>query len=218
MIEHFTQFIPNELKDKSGSVFYSGRSAFVGKKTLYILGLNPGGSEILQKKETILWHTNKVLENQNPNFSEYKDGVWGTSEAGKNGLQPRVLHLLKNIGLDPYEVPASNVCFVRSPREANIADKINGYIDLCWEFHQNVIDTLKIKSILCFGKTAGKHVRKKIEANVFVDEFIEKNNRKWKSQVHKNNVGQFVITVTHPSIADWTNEKTDVSHLVKKYC
>lgn len=217
MIEHFSKFIPKELREKSGSVFYSGRNAFTGKKQLYILGLNPGGSDITQKSETIKWHTDNILRNINPFFSEYKDGVWNGKKAGKSGLQPRVLHLLNNLELNPYEVPASNVCFVRSPREINIASKINDYIDLCWTFHKNVIDHLEIKTILCFGKTAGKHIKNKIGANNLIDEFTEKNNRKWKTQVYKNNTEQFVIVATHPSIADWTNEKTDISKLVKKY-
>lgn|SRR5690606_7771999 len=217
MIEYFAKFVPDELMGKSGSVFYSGRKAFSGKKQLYILGLNPGGSEIRQRNETIKWHTENILNNENPDFSEYKDGIWRGRKGGTYSLQPRVLHLLKKLNLDPYEVPASNVCFVRSPRESNIADEIEDYMDSCWSFHQNVIDQLEIQTILCLGKTAGKYTRLKIGADDLIDEFVEKNNRKWKSQVYKNDKNKIVIVATHPSIADWTNEKTDISELVKKY-
>ncbi len=217
MIDFFAQFIPEELMEKSGSVFYSGRNAFSGNKPLYILGLNPGGSEIRQNRETIKWHTERVLNNENLNFSEYKDGIWRGKKGGTYGLQPRVLHLLKILNLDPYEVPASNVCFVRSPRESDIADNIKDYMDLCWSFHQNVIDKLGIKTIVCLGKTAGRHTRLKLGANDLIDELVESNNRKWKSQVYKNDKNKIVIVATHPSIADWTNEKTDISELVKKY-
>ena len=217
MIEHFAQLIPKELQNKSGSVFYSGKNAFSGTKKLYILGLNPGGSELIQKDETIKWHTSLVINNQNPNFSEYQDGIWGGREPGTFGLQPRILHLLKNVELSPYDVPSSNICFVRSPREAQISENIQLYMDMCWNFHQNVIDALGIKTILCFGKTAGQYVRQKMEAHIWVDEFTENNNRHWKTLVFKNATIQYVIVATHPSIADWTNEKTDISKLVKKY-
>ncbi len=217
MIEFFAKFISDELMEKSGSVFYSGRNVFSGKKQLYILGLNPGGSEIIQKDETIQWHTDNVLKSKNPYFSEYKDGIWRDKKGGTSKLQLRILHLLRALNLDVSEIPASNICFVRSPRESHIADKINDYMDLCWSLHQNVIDQLEIKTILCLGKTAGKYTRSKIDANVLIDEFVENNNRKWKTQVYKNDKNQIVIVATHPSIADWTNEKTDISKLVKKY-
>lgn len=217
MIDFFAKFIPNELMEKSGSVFYSGRNAFSGNKPLYILGLNPGGSEILQNTETVKWHTEKILKNENHNFSEYKDGIWRGKIGGTSKLQLRILHLLKTLNLDASEIPASNVCFVRSPREINIADRIKDYMDSCWSLHQNVIDYLEIKTILCLGKTAGNYVRLKLGANILIDEFVEDNNRKWKTQVYRNDKKQIVIVATHPSIADWTNKKTDISELVKKY-
>lgn len=217
MIEELAKLIPSSLEEESGSVFYSGKNAFTGQKDLYIVGLNPGGSDIRQKAETIAWHTNKVLSNDNRNFSEYKDGRWRDKEAGTSRLQRRILYLLDQVSLSPYAVPASNICFVRSPREENIADRLKEYAELCWPFHEGVINQLGVKVILCFGKTAGKLVRKKIGADKLVDEFVENNDRKWKSEAYQNESGQTVIIATHPSIADWTNEKTDISPLVKKY-
>ena len=61
MIEEFAAFIPESLKSKSGSVFYSGRNAFNSQSDVYILGLNPGGSADEQANETIAWHTEQVL-------------------------------------------------------------------------------------------------------------------------------------------------------------
>lgn len=217
MIEEFAKLIPSELMDLSGAVFYSGRNAFQGKKDLYIIGLNPGGSDVLQKDDTIFHHTRNILLNKNPDWSEYKDEIWGGNKPGSYGLQPRILHLLKSLNLSPHAVPASNVCFVRSQRERNISDKFYEYAELCWPFHEKVIDELEIKAILCFGKTAGNFIKKKLQADELIDEFVEKNNRKWKTQVYKNNKGQIVIVATHPSIADWTNAKTDPSELVRKH-
>ncbi|MEW4925368.1 hypothetical protein [Algibacter sp. 2305UL17-15] len=215
-MEEFAELIPKELQNLSGSVFYSGRKAFNGNKDLYIIGLNPGGSEILKKEDTILRHTEKTLNLNKDEWSEYKDEIW-RGEAGKYGLQPRILHLLDKINLSPYEVPASNVCFVRSTVEKKISDKLSYYNHLCWGFHQKVIERLGIKVILCFGNSSGKFVCKKLKANTLIDEFEERNNRKWKSKVYKNSNGHFVIVATHPSRADWTNPKSDPSDLVKKY-
>jgi hypothetical protein len=217
MLEEFAQLIPDSLKDLSGIVFYSGRNAFKGKKDLYIIGLNPGGSAELQRDETIARHTKTTLANINHDWSEYKDEIWRSNKPGAYGLQPRILHLLGVLKLSPYHVPASNICFVRSSREKMISDKLYAYSELCWAFHQKVIDELEVKIILCFGKSAGSIVRRKLQANDFIDEFVETNNRKWSTQVFKSAKGQIVIVATHPSIADWTEPNTDPSQLVKKY-
>ena len=217
MIDEFAELIPSELKKLSGAVFYSGKNAFQGKKALYILGLNPGGSEVLQRDETIEWHTNNVLTKKHPNWSEYKDEIWRGNTPGLSGLQPRILHLLNKLNLSPYDVPSSNICFVRSTREKDISDKLSYYAELCWSFHEKVIMDLEIEVILCFGKRSGNFVRRKIHADSQIDQAVEKNNRKWESLVFKNAKGQFVIVATHPSIADWTSQDTDPSELVKKY-
>jgi hypothetical protein len=216
-MEEFAKLIPKSLMDVSGSVFYSGRNAFKTPKDLYILGLNPGGSQIKQREETISWHTEKTLSNLNPEWSEYKDESWNRYPPGTYGLQPRILHLLCQLKISPYDVPASNICFVRSNREKTISINLSNYAELCWPFHQSVIDTLKVKVILCFGKYAGNFVRSKTQSDRFIDEFVEVNERKWRTQAFKNNKGLVVIVTTHPSIADWTNPVTDPSALVKKY-
>jgi uracil-DNA glycosylase len=119
--------------------------------------------------------------------------------------------------LNPQDTPSSNICFVRSKREKNLTKQIKGYIDLCWDFHENVIKKLNIKIILCFGKTSGNEVKKRLNANEKVDEFIENNKRKWKTQVYKNTIGQYIIIAPHPSVVNWKNKKTDPSQLVEKY-
>ena len=217
MIEKFAEIIPKDLREYSGSVFYSGRNAFRGTKKLYLLGINPGGNTEKQKSETIKWHTEKVLSEMSPNWSAYKDESWRGFAPGTHGLQPRILHLLVKLELSAYDTPASNVVFVRSSREQDIKDLYNDYAEKCWLFHKIIIKDLSIKTILCFGKTPGNFVKKKLNANVFIDEFIENNNRKWKTQVFKNENDLIVIIATHPSIADWTNIKTDPSLMIRKY-
>ena len=139
MIEKFAQIIPESLLNISGSVFYSGRKAFSGNKRLYLLGINPGGSVEDQEKETIKWHTDKVLLEYPANWSAYKDESWRGNIPGTHGLQPRILHLLKNLDLSPHETPASNVVFVRSSREKDIKDLYQEYAEKCWPVHEKII-------------------------------------------------------------------------------
>lgn len=216
MIEDFATMIPTCLKNLSGSVFYSGRNAFQGKKPLYVIGLNPGGSAIKQKDETIALDTNDILYSKADDWSAFEDASWNGHPPGTFRLQPRVRHLFTELKVKACNVPASNVCFVRSNREKAISSKFKEYAELCWPFHESVIDKLGVKVILCFGKKSGNFVRNKLEAHKLIDQFEEENKRKWKSLVFENTNGQRVIVSTHPSIADWTKPETDPSPLIKR--
>lgn len=216
MIQDFVPLIPDSLLTQSGSVFYSGRSAFGEPSKLYILGLNPGGSPEVQAAETVAWHTKKVLEIELADWSAYKDERWAGSEPGARGLQPRVLHLLHKLDIDPRRVPSSNVVFLRSARESGLNDQFLSLAEACWPFHQSVIKRLGIKVILCFGQRAGDWVCGKLGAYKKIDEFVEKNNRRWKSSAFINHEEIAVIVATHPSIADWKTPASDPTSLVQR--
>ena len=214
-LDELVKLIPQCLLQKSGAVFYSGRKAFSNPSPLYILGLNPGGSPTEQAGDTVEKHTCDVLKK--PEYwSEYQDEIWRGTSKGTSGMQPRVLHLLRQVNLDPRNVPASNVIFERSAREKDINNRFRELVELCWPFHQAVIERLGVRVVLCFGKSSGRWVRERLNANTFVDQFIENNKRRWASTSYKNSNGISVVVATHPSIADWTNSATDPSHLVKK--
>jgi uracil-DNA glycosylase len=130
-------------------------------------------------------------------------------------MQPRVLHMLHGLGLHPHDVPASNVVFVRSNREAALAHEKPELLQQCWPVHDAVIRKLGTTTIVCFGGTAGRWVRDLLAAHRKFGEFIELNARRWTSESHINNAGVCVVTVTHPSIADWRNPATDPTPLVR---
>ena len=215
MIDKFAGLIPHSLLAHSGSVFYSGRKAFSTPSRLYILGLNPGGSPNEQAAETVDWHTKKVL-NGAADWSAYQDEEWQGKPPGTFGMQPRVLHLLDQLKLEPRNVPASNVVFVRSAREKDIKNRFRPLAELCWPFHQAVIEELRVRVVLCFGQQSGSCVREQLNANNLVDQFVEKNNRRWASTSYKNSNGIAVVVATHPSIADWKTPATDPTLLVQR--
>ena len=212
MIEDFVKHIPSDLQRKSGIVFYSGRTAFSGRRELYILGLNPGGDPTKQANKTVAWHTSKVLREKPDKWSEYSDESWGGKPPGKHGMQPRILHLLKNLDLEPGEVPSSNIVFERSRRASDIAWR--QLAEVCWPFHRAVIRQLRPRVILCFGKTAANLVMEKTYAVDQVDCFVENNNHHLESTCFTNHEGLKIIRVTHPSWVDWTTPEADPSDLV----
>jgi uracil-DNA glycosylase len=89
--------------------------------------------------------------------------------------------------------------------------------NLCWPFHEAVLNHIEPKVILCFGRTVGNFVKTKLSANTLVGEFVERNKRKWTSRAFNNDNGVTVVIATHPSIADWTNPDTDPTCLIKAF-
>ena len=214
MIEDFVKYIPPKLQHKSGIVFYSGRAAFSGRRELYTLGLNPGGDPTEQANETVAGHTSNVVRDKPYKWSEYSDESWKGKPPGKHGMQPRLLHLLKNLNLEPGEVPSSNIIFERTRGERNISKNWRQLAEACWPFHCAVIKQLRPRVILCLGAKAGDFVRKKTCAVDQIDCFVENNNRRWKSTCFTNHEGLKVIEVKHPSRTNWKNPQADPSELV----
>ncbi|MBI1390285.1 MAG: hypothetical protein GC154_17735 [bacterium] len=212
MIEEFVQLIPKSLLSKSGKVFYSGRAAFSSSSLIYILGLNPGGSPVKQKSETVELD---VLNDLPEEWSAYCDESWLNNPPGTHGLQPRVLHLLKKTKLDPRRIPSSNLIFERSSSSKDLKGRFNQLAEECWPFHQRVIDSLEIRIILCLGINTGNWVARKIGANLEIDHFTEKNKRCWRSTALKNSTGLCVVKLTHPSRANWKALATDPTQLVE---
>jgi len=211
----FASLVPADLLQLSGAVFYSGRDAFTGTSPIYLLGLNPGGDPATHQEHTVEAHL--LASASHPaNHSSYRDESWEIGRpAGTWSMQPQVLHLCARLGLDPGEVPASNLVFVRSSRESTMpAGLMDKYADLCWPLHAAVIETLQVRVVVCFGQKAGRKVRARLGAHTEIGRFRETNNRGWTSYAHEASRGIRVVTVTHPSRADWCNPAADVSDLV----
>lgn len=215
-IEAFAERIPPLLLSRSGKVFYSGRNAFSARSALYVLGVNPGGAPTIHVTETVGSHTKDVLDTFADDWSAYRDESWEGAAPGIYGMAPRVLHLFAELGFSPGSVPCSNLIFVRSSREGDLKNELPTLADLCWPFHAYAIETLQPQVVLCFGKTAGNFVRQKLGATTLTGEFIEQNNRRWRSQAFTNTKGITVVVATHPSIADWTVRNTNPTQLVSQ--
>ena len=165
MIELFAKHIPPALLPRSGKVFYSGRAAFAEPSALYILGLNPGGDPSNHEAETVENDTEAVLHRHPDDWSAYRDESWEGAKPGANQMALRVLHLFQALGFGAGYLPASNLVFARSRNESEIGSEFSALADLCWPFHEFAIERLRPKAILCFGKTAGSYVRRRIGAN-----------------------------------------------------
>ena len=207
------QLSPSIMR-RSGSLFYSGPSAFQGRRPLYVLGLNPGGSPVAQAAETVERDLADWRALTAP-WSAYLDESWQGKPAGTHGMQPRMRHMFDRLSLDLREIPASNVVFVRSANEATLAREKAALLSQCWPVHATVIRDLGIRTILCLGTTAGRRTREAIGAHEPINRFQESNDRGWTSEAHIAADGRAVVTVTHPGRADWRNPAADPTPMVK---
>lgn len=209
----FAALVDPGLYDRSGKVFYAGRAAFSASASLYLLGLNPGGSPVQQAEQTI-GRNLEAWRSRPDRWSDYVDESWAGKPPGTYGMAPRVRHLFDKLSLDPREVPASNVVFVRTAREVDLSAEKQELLDKCWRVHSAIIEALEISTVVCLGRTAGRWVRAQVGANKKAGELIEKNQRGWRSEAHLNRDGLCIVTATHPSIADWRNPASDPSPLI----
>ena len=216
MIEDFAKLIPASQMNRSGKAFYSGRRAFESQSDLYIIGLNPGGKPKDHPKETVCRHTRKVLRRKRKNWSAYRDEKWGGQAKGEDFFQQRVRYLFRKIGLNARKAPASNLIFPRSARKATLEGDFQQLVSECWPFHQAVIEELGVHVVVCLGTTdTGRWVRDRLDAHIHVDKFVETYpKRRWKSDTYKNADGLKVVTLSHPSRADWKNPDADPTGLV----
>ena len=218
VISSFLEKIPNSLMDKSGTVFNSGRQTFELPSALYILGANPGGSptSYTRYNNTVQGNVEDALHHWGKEYSPFRDQRWGRYGPGRHPMQRGMLHLFSRVNRKPEKVPASEVVFLRSKDLTELGDFIS-YAELCWPFHQAVIDTLDVRVIVCLGQKAGGFMRRKLGANEKVGEFRERISRGSKrgprSQAHTNEDGIAVVELAHPSRSEWRNEKCDPTHL-----
>lgn len=216
MIGDFAKLIPEALWGRSGAAFHSGKRAFERPSAPYILGTNPGGDPQDQADETVSSNARRVLHDASGNWSAYRDESWKGRSRGAAPMQRRVLHMIRKLDLNPGEVPASNLVFVRSRIESRLEGDFARLAQACWPFHKAVLAALRVRVILCLGRTPGGWVRDELRAREQVDEFVEHNERKWKSRAFTNAAGLAVVVATHPGRADWTTPATDPTGLVQR--
>ena len=227
MIEDFAKLIPDSLMKKSGSVFFSGRTAFSkpNPSGMYILGINPGGGDPGGTRESFISsHVKDILKKKCADWSAYRDDHWGFAP-GKHFLQRNVLHLLSEVKAEPHEVPASEVVFLRSKGVGGLikffGKSYEELADECWPFHKAVIDKLGVRVVVCYGKPSGEYVRGRLDAHRLVNKFAVPVGEKGKfrtSYTYRNEAGLTVVTLWFPGIGhpSWRNPDADPTGLVVK--
>lgn len=218
LYDELLNLVPAELHHEFGEVFYSGRTAFEQPSPIYLLGFNPGGdpANAALNRYTIGTDIGAARAPERRDWSGFED-EWGEFGPGAVAFQRRVRYLIGECRHSPRQVPASNLIFVRSTRVETLdAKRTKTLLHDCWAVHEKAIWTLGVRVVVCFGQAAGRWVRAQLGANTepAIESFEEDNGRHWRSTTHCGRDGIQVVTLTHPSVADWTNPVSDPTGLV----
>lgn len=205
-------YLPAGIGDRFGSMLMSGRSAWTGERPLYILGFNPGGAS--GTGDTVASHTEAIWRHES--YSSFVHESWAPGgrvrPTGEAPLQKSVRYVLDGCGLDPREVPASNVNFIRSATEDALPLDDWGWAEKCWPFHDVMIERLGVRVVLCFGKNAANFVREKVGSHDELER-IEHTSRQ-RSIVYTGG-SVTVIQAAHPGRFHWYLPKYDILPLVR---
>jgi len=133
------------LIDSSGAVLYSAAST-LRPGPVYLLGLNPGGSEGATLRDSIA--------QSRAGHNAYLDEEWSpgghVQPMGQATLQRRVQSLCTAMGLDTRSVPASNLVFTRSTRTNTHLD-FSAALPLCLPVHEIFIEAIQPDFLMTFG-------------------------------------------------------------------
>ncbi|MXY51111.1 MAG: hypothetical protein F4Y86_01070 [Gammaproteobacteria bacterium] len=212
MIEQFAKYIPPKLLSESGKAFHAGRLAFSGQRNLYVLGLNPGGAPELHSGETVEDNFDLVLRRERPDWSSFVDEVWKhrgkALEPGEAALQRQMQEVLGCLGLDPREVPASDLVFVRSRQARDLGDA-TGLMEACWPFHDAVMKELGVWVVLCLYKQVAEFVRAKTGASPTPIAEVAQTSKSGKTiyrrECFRAPSGLMIVQITRPTGVPWTD-------------
>jgi hypothetical protein len=128
-----------------GGVLYSGVES-LKRGPVYLLGLNPGGSEGATLKDSI--------DGSRRGHNAYLDEEWApggnVQPKGQATLQRRIQHLCKMMGCETRDVPASNLAFTRSVRLGAHND-FPAAVKACLPVHEIFLDAIQPDFLMTFG-------------------------------------------------------------------
>lgn len=133
------------LLDKPGAVLYSSVET-LKPGPVYLLGLNPGGSEGATLQDSI--------DGCRRGNNAYLDEEWApgghVQPRGQSTLQRRVQALCRSMGVETRDTPASNLAFTRSTGLATHPGYA-GAVELCAPVHSLFMDAIRPRFVMTFG-------------------------------------------------------------------
>lgn len=198
-LQEYAFSILEPVLDRSGHVLYSN-AASLRKGPVYLLGHNPGGSSEDQAENTIRASLSALPDKK---LNNYVDEAWKTASGrswskGSAPLQRRVVWLLRELGFQPRDVPASNLIFARSE---DVAGSSFGQLaDLCWQVHEAILRIVQPRLLLVFGNSQPSPYSFLRQKYGMSDEVtFESGHGSWQCRAFRTKAGMVVVGLPHLS-------------------
>ena len=130
---------------EDGSVLYSSLET-IKKGDIYLLGINPGGSN---KSHTL---EEDLIGTPEKSYSAYCDEDWSNNNSGDGNskFQKRINWLIARLGYNMRDICSTNLIFFRSQNVKNLTRVM---ADVCWPVHEVLLNIVKPKIILTIGNS-----------------------------------------------------------------
>lgn len=186
------------LLDQPGAVLYSAAET-LRPGPVYLLGLNPGGSEGATLRDNIA----ASMGGNNA----YLDEEWApggrVQPRGRSTLQRRVQALCSLMGVETRSTPASNLAFTRSTGIATHAGYA-GAVEMCAPVHRIFMDAIQPSFVMTFGNL--KHFATVVE--IVSVESLDARHGSWRA--HRGTAVAFGHEVSFgnvPHMSFWASDK-----------
>jgi len=151
--------LPPDIRKRSGRALYSPTSTLESGSPIYFLGIYPGfveGNREPHNDWSIDFDLDRLAAG-NIREHAYLDERWGEAEVGQDAMQKKALHVFTILARGPGDellrkTPASNMILLRNKKEnEKLLRSRRQIIELCWPFHQAIIDAKKPELVLVHG-------------------------------------------------------------------
>jgi len=197
----------SELLDKPGHILSSSiRSIKPG--LVYLLGQQPQAASDRPAGETIRDHASCLRERTS---NDYIDRKWLGYKKGGSPLQKRVIWMLRQMGLKPRNVAASNLIFFRFQRLSQ-RDYFS-FAEKCWPVHESILSIVQPKMVLTYGNAAcSPYAFLRRRADAREESRLDAGHAKWSCKaftipgqfkvVGLPHIGSYSID-EHPEVIGW---------------
>jgi hypothetical protein len=172
-----------QVKERGATLYSSFDTIRKGK--LYVMGLNPGGSDKLTIEKSL-----DLI--QDSEYNEYTT-EWDRP-AGEHPLQKNIRAIVEQFGLMTQDVCASNLIFIRSIGQAGAGyESRHKY----WGIHRLILETVKPKIIIAFGNgpiSPYRHLSEMVK-NKTEEDSIYSGHGKFKCVSFKGDIENLRLTV-----------------------
>ncbi|MWV27476.1 hypothetical protein [Aurantiacibacter rhizosphaerae] len=185
------------LINRPGAVLYSSDETLT-KGPVYLLGLNPGGSESSTLQDSI--------DASRRGNNAFLDEEWAPGghilPKGQSTMQRRIKALCGEMGVATRSTPASNLAFTRSTGVATHPG-YRGAVKLCEPVHKMFIEAIEPLFLMTFGHI--EHFASGIE--IISQESRSADHGKW--QAHRGEASAFGFYVRFgnvPHLSVWGSD------------